>query len=470
MLKKINLLLENKWVPISFRIMTLIAFLGLVIIGFSGASTDPVFLKQLSRTNLTTSFVWRLWWPLIILTAIIFGRVWCMVCPVEMITTFFAKTGLKLKRPQWILSGWGITIFYTIIVIVGVRILQMEFNPRYTSSYLLIIVGISIVSGLIFEKNTFCRYICPVGYVLGIFSKMAIWGWRVKKRSVCDACSDKSCIKRNYTYQLNYKSCGVDLVPAEINDNNHCLLCSGCLKTCKTYRTNSNPLRPNPALIKIGFANDLLQIKPLLIAEWVFLLILSAHLIDEISEFQLISNISFSFIPGAIPNYLSTNMSPYKVIIGVAFLFFLLPVVLWILPYILILLIRMRISIGSYSKNFCQIFLPIIISLFAGAIIMEIATKLPYYKYFVHDLSGVKTIQGILTRQIVVTRLPGWTQWALLINLIIVLITGIFMSFRVIRKLVIKFNIQEKKSVLYSLPFIFVLVFFTEVFMYQYFK
>lgn len=470
MLKKINILLENKWVPISLRIVTLVAFLGLVIIGFSSSINDPAFLRQLSRTNLTTIFVWRFWWPIIILFAIIFGRVWCMVCPVEMITTFFSKIGFKRKRPQWILSGWGITVFYTIIVILGVKLMQIEFNPKYTASYLLIIVGISVVSGLIFEKNTFCRYICPVGYLLGIFSKMAIWGWRVKKRPVCTDCLDKSCINSNYLYQLNYKSCGVDLVPAEINNNNHCLLCAGCLKTCKTYQTNSNPLRPNPAIVKIGFANDLLQIKPLLIAEWVFLFFLSAHLIDEITEFQLISNTSFSFIHGNISKYLSINAGIGKDLIGAAFLFFFLPAILWILPYILILSARMRISFGSYIKNFCQIFLPIIISLFAGVIIMEIATKFPYYKYVVHDVNGIKTIQGILTRQIVVARLPDWTQWALFLNLILTLIIGIFISFKVIRKLVLKFKIQEKKTLLYIFPFIFVLLFIAEVLMYQYIK
>lgn len=470
MLKKINLLLANKWFPVSFRVVTLLAFIGLIIIGFSTTSKDPVFLRQLSRTNLTTSFVWRLWWPMIILSAILFGRLWCMVCPVEMITTFFSKIGLRIKRPQWMLSGWVITIFYTVIVIVGVKLLQMEFNPGFTASYLLFIVGISIVSGFIFEKNTFCRYMCPVGYVLGIFSKMAIWGWRVKKKSLCDACSDKSCLNSNYTYQLNYKSCGVDLIPAEIDDNNHCILCAGCLKSCKTYKTNSNPLRPNPALVKIGFANDLLKVKPLLIAECVFLFILSAHLIDEITEFQLITKLSYSFLPVNNLHYLSTNVTPGKDLIGVGFLFFLFPIILWILPYLVIVSARMRISFGSYLKNFCQIFLPVIIALFAGAIIMEITTKIPYYKYFLHDLSGVRTIQGILTRQIVLARLPEWTQWALIINLILILIPGVIISFKVIRELILKFKIEEKKAILYSLPFLFILLYFGEVFVYQYFK
>ena len=421
MLKKINTLLENRWFPLSFRIVTFVAFLGLVIIGFSAPTNDAFFLKQLSVTNLTTSFVWRLWWPMIILSAIFLGRVWCMVCPVEMITTFFAKIGFRLKRPRWILSGWVITLFYTIIVIVGITILQIDTNPKYTASYLLIIMGISIISGLIFEKNTFCRYICPVGYLLGIFSKMAIWGWRVKRKPVCESCSDKSCINRNYTYQLNFKSCGVDLVPAEINNNSHCLLCAGCLKTCKTYRTNTNSLRPNPALVKTGFAADLLQIKPLLIVEWVFLFFLSGHLIDEITEFRLISITFFPFIPENITDNFIANAGLGKDLIAAAYLFFFLPGILWTLPYILILSARMKISFSSYLKNFSQILLPVIIALFAGLIIMEIATRMPYYKFIVHDIKGIETVKAILFKQIVVAPLPQWTHWAFLLTLLMAL-------------------------------------------------
>ena len=238
--KTINKLLGNIWFPNSFRIFALLVFVGLVIIGFSSPTKDPVFVNQLSKTNLTSSFVWRLWWPLIVILAIFLGRVWCMVCPVEIVTTFFAKIGLRLKRPRWMLSGWVITVFYLIVLALGITILKIDLNPAYTSYYLIFIMGVAIISGLIFEKNTFCRYICPIGYLLGIFSRLAVWGWRMKNESVCAACKDKSCINKKYTYQLNYKSCGVDLVPSQIKDNRDCLLCGGCLKTCKSYKSDYN--------------------------------------------------------------------------------------------------------------------------------------------------------------------------------------------------------------------------------------
>lgn len=406
---------------------------------------------------------------MIVLSAIFLGRVWCMICPVEMVTTFFARFGLKRKRPQWILSGWIITILYMIILIVGVTILQIDMNPEYTSYYLMTIMGISVLSGLIYEKNTFCRYICPIGYLLGIFSKMAIWGWRVKKQSVCSACSDKSCISSKYTYQLNYKSCGVDLVPAEINSNNHCLLCAGCLKTCKTYKTDTKSSRPNPSIVRIGFANDLMQVQPLLIVEWIFLFFLTGSLIYEITHFQLISNISFPFITKNISSLLGINEGIGKDIAGVVYLFFVLPVLLWILPYMLILLFRLRISLSSYLKNLSIIFLPVITAFYAGLSIMEIATRVPYYKYIVNDVKGVETIKAFLFKQIEEPQMPYWAHWVFIVILLLALIIGVFVSYKVIRKLALKFGFQKNITLLNFLPAILIFLFFVLVLAYNIF-
>jgi hypothetical protein len=468
MLNKINKLLEGQYFPLSFRILTLAFFLVLVIIGFSAPGMSMIFLRQLSTTNLTTSFIWRLWWPLIILSAIFLGRIWCMVCPVEMITTFFARIGLKLKRPGWVLSGWIITLLYAIIVVVGITVFEIDRVPKYTATYLLIIIGISIVSGLIFEKNTFCRYICPVGYLLGLFSKLAFWGWRVKNKAVCRTCPDKSCIKENYRYNLNYKSCGVDLEPALIGNNDHCLLCSGCMKTCKAYRSDSNPLRPNPALIKTGFANDLLKVEPLLIAEWTFLFFLSAHLIDEISEFQIISNVCSSINGGNLLNYSGLAPGLAKNVAASGLLFFCLSLILWFVPYLMILLNNIRISIRDYLKSFSLIFLSVFAGLFIGLIIMEIVTRIPYYKYIVHDVSGINTTRQIITRQIEIAPLPSWTDWCLLLILVTGLAVGILISFKVIDMLIINLNIQNsKRFFLKTLPIVFVILFFAEVLLYK---
>jgi hypothetical protein len=464
MLKSINKLLEYKWFPIGFRILTLIAFLLLVIVGYSSPSSDPFFINQLSKTNLTTSFVWRLWWPLIVLSAIFFGRIWCMVCPVELITSFFARIGFKLRRPQWILSGWVISIFYMIVLIVGVTILQIDLNPEYTSYYLISIIGIAVFSGLVFEKNTFCRYICPVGYLLGIFSKMAVTAWRVKKEAVCKSCSDKSCISSKYLYQMNYKSCGVDLVPSELNDNSSCLLCGGCLKTCNTYRANNNSSRPNPAIVKKGFAHDLMQLHPLKLAEWFFLFLLTGSLIFEMTHFKVISDISDLMLPKNL--FAGFSQGKLKTVAEAAFLFLLLPAIIWSLPFMLIRLFRIHLSLKTYLKDISVVFIPVIAAFFVGLSIMEIVTKFPYYKYIISDISGVETTKAFLFRQIEIPQLPYWIDIAFIFVLVLSLAYGVFLSFKLIPISMGKSDLIKNPAILYLLPLIFIILLFTETFMF----
>lgn len=467
MLNRINKLLEKEYFPVAFRIITLLSFIALVWIGFSGSRMDIKFLRLLSQTNLSTSFVWRIWWPLIILFSILVGRIWCMACPVEMITSFFAGVGLKWKRPSWLTSGWVIPVLYGIIVIAGITIVEIDRVPKYTSIYLLSIIGLSVLSGLIFEKNTFCRYICPVGYLLGIFSKMAYWGWRVKNRAFCGNCSDKSCIKTAYTYKISSKSCGVGLFPANIENNDQCLLCGGCLKTCRA-NSNGNPGRPNPSLVKTGFAEGLTSSGPLLIAEWFFLFLLTAHLIDEISEYRIIADMGSYIGHGSLMNYSGLTPGLHKNVLASIYLFVVLPVLLWFAPYMILIISRIKLSVKDYLKNFSIALVPVIAGLFTGLIIMEIVTRLPYYKYIFHDIRGIDTARKIITRQITIPPPSDVLEWVLFIVMIAASLAGVLISFNVIRKQKQRLNLHDSAfPVLVALPVIFVLVFFAEVIVYR---
>ena len=146
---QINNLLAKRYFPVSLKYISLIAYIILIVVGLTANSTDAAFLNQLRNTNLGNLIVWSYWWPAIVIGAIFFGRVWCMVCPVEIITTFFAKIGLKRKRPAWLLSGWAITVFYIIILFVGIQGFAIHRNPFFMAIYLLCrTVTFVIVTGI----------------------------------------------------------------------------------------------------------------------------------------------------------------------------------------------------------------------------------------------------------------------------------------------------------------------------------
>ena len=345
-----------------------------------------------------------------------------------------------------------------LVLTLGITVIEIDRNPAYTSYYLIFIMGVAIISGLVFEKNTFCRYICPIGFLLSIFSRLAGWGWRVKKGSTCDSCKDKSCIDKKYTYQLNYKSCGVELYPPRIEDNSDCLLCGGCLKTCKSYKSENHLERPNPAFVKTGFSYESLLSRPLRMAEWVFLFLLTGSMFFELNHFRIISDMASFLRPGEAVLSSGLDDGFLKELTGLIYLYLLLPSILWFLPYLLTRISGYRLGLSTYVKKVSLVFLPVIAAFFVAVALMEIVTKFPYYTYILHDIRGVETIKAMLFRQIEMPVMPAWTESAFSMILVLALAIGMIMSLRVTRKLIPNMDIRKGSSGILLLPLVYTLV------------
>ena len=103
----------------------------LLIYGAIGITTqDPDFAKVLRNTNLSNLIIWSYWWPFIIVTAILFGRFWCSICPMELITSFVGKFGMKRKPGKLLKSGSISTLFYAIIIIIGIHTFSIHRIPN----------------------------------------------------------------------------------------------------------------------------------------------------------------------------------------------------------------------------------------------------------------------------------------------------------------------------------------------------
>lgn len=438
-MKRINLLLQKRYFPVSLKYVTLVVYIILIVTGLLAYSTDADFLKQLRNTNLGNLIVWSYWWPAIIIMAIFLGRIWCMICPVELITTFFAKIGSKRKRPKWLLSGWPITISYIIILFIGIQGFAIHRNPFFMAIYLLSIVGVSVIIGSIYEKNTFCRYVCPVGYLLGLYSRLSFLGWRVKDKHICDTCKDKSCIHKKYQYNLNKKSCGVDLYPATISDNADCILCAGCLKTCSEYQSETNANRPNPEFRYIGFANDLFQLKPLKIAEMVFVLVVSGFVISEIWSEWKVTDAYLNYFPNLLIKPLSVENKFITGFIKGTILFGIIPAIIWLIPWLLSGISKANIKFIEYLLNYGIAFIPIIAAAHLSKAILKTTSRLPYFNHLFDDITGLTTAQRIIDKEIVLSQTPNWLNIGISTLMTLFISAGIYLSVKVIR-------LQNKKQ------------------------
>ena len=462
MLRRMNHLLSKAFIPLSLKMLTLLAFIALILIGLSASSGNRLVVSELQHTNLSNLIVWSYWWPLIIIISIFFGRIWCMVCPVEPITSFFAKFGFKLKRPQWLLSGWAITVFYILILFIGIQGFAIDHNPVFMALYMLAIIAVSVLSGLLFEKNTFCRYICPVGYLLGLHARLSFFGWRVKDKILCEQCMDKSCIHKNFIYQQNYKSCGVDLYPAEIVDNSVCILCAGCRKTCSVYKTENISGRPNPAFTYIGFANDLYRIKPLQMAEMLFLWILSGFVISENMEEWDITKRWMNYFPDILVSAVHIHSAFLSELIYSFLIFLIMPLIFWAIPLLVSKLARVNLKLEVYILNYSLAFIPLMAAAHLGKSILQSTSSIPYLKLAFADVSGLRSAQKIIDGQLILQKNPGWLNYSVWISLLLVMMAGVYISFKIVSLVNQKFlPLVQGNKTLYLIPIIYGSVFLT---------
>ncbi len=189
-------LLKAKYFPFILQILMLIIWIFLIIGGVRVSTSDANFATVLRNTNLSNLIVWSFWWPLIIYFSILMGRVWCMVCPVELINSAASIFGMKKNYPKFLRNGWTITIFYIVILILGLQVFHIHRIPQRMAIYLLLLTTMALIVGFLYRKRSFCNYICPVGHLLGLYARIAPFEWRIKDKSVCNDCKEKPCIAK----------------------------------------------------------------------------------------------------------------------------------------------------------------------------------------------------------------------------------------------------------------------------------
>jgi hypothetical protein len=106
---------------------------------------------------------------------------------------------------------------------------NMTHSPRATAVLLIAIVLCAMISGILYERRLWCRYLCPLGRLAAVFSSCACIEWR-SNLSICNTiCKTNQCFKG--TEALN--GCPVYQGPFSLKSNQNCILCGKCVKLCE---------------------------------------------------------------------------------------------------------------------------------------------------------------------------------------------------------------------------------------------
>ena len=129
--------------------------------------------------NFALNLFWAWWWPLILLLFPLIGRLWCAFCPFMIYGEIVQKLSLKIfprslnKWPREFAQKWGGWILFGLFfaIFLWEELWNLE-NTAYLSSWLLLLITAgAVIFSLIFERRFWCRYLCPIGGMNGLFAK-----------------------------------------------------------------------------------------------------------------------------------------------------------------------------------------------------------------------------------------------------------------------------------------------------------
>jgi hypothetical protein len=101
-------------------------------------------------------------------------------------------------------------------------------TPNITGIVLAAMLFAAIGLSTVFERRAFCRYLCPVGGFIGLYSQTAPIELRIKDKQVCVQCEGKPC----YNGSSAGYGCPWDVFPGGLSKNTYCGLCMECIRTC----------------------------------------------------------------------------------------------------------------------------------------------------------------------------------------------------------------------------------------------
>lgn len=232
--------LKSRYPQLAVFIVMLVGYIFAILAGLIGT---PV-----GSHNFSIVFVWIAWWAILILVAVpFFGRGWCAVCPIPLPGEWvqhgavLAPAGkkpkwLNLRVPKMFRNIWLQNISFLLLALFSSVLLT---TPKITGIVLAAMLFAAMGLSTVFERRAFCRYLCPVGGFIGIYSQTAPIELRIKDKQVCANCKDKPCYNGS---SVGY-GCPWDVFPGGLTKNTYCGLCMECIRTCP-YDNIAVNLRP----------------------------------------------------------------------------------------------------------------------------------------------------------------------------------------------------------------------------------
>jgi transcriptional regulator with AAA-type ATPase domain/polyferredoxin len=223
-----------------------VPFLFLVMIFLFLGPSDPV-------KNPAAVISWAVGWPVLIIGAFIFARFWCSLCPIGTIGNL-AKKILALEKPfpAFLKNRSDFLVAGAVLFVLWFEhVTQIRNSPATLGLLLLAMLASAVLASVIFERQSWCLYLCGLGGMMGVLAKSAIVELRADRNVCISQCGSNEC----YVGGSADQGCPYGQAGPRLHSNRVCKLCTSCIKNCPHGAINLNLRIPGRELWEIRQPN-----------------------------------------------------------------------------------------------------------------------------------------------------------------------------------------------------------------------
>lgn len=125
-------------------------------------------------TTFANYLLWGVWFPLVFLSVIFTGRSWCgLFCPMGAASEWLNKVGPQRRIPAWMRWEGTPALSFILVTIFG-QTLGVRDHPEAAAEIFGGTMAAAMLVGFLYgrKKRAWCRHLCPIGRVLGLYSRL----------------------------------------------------------------------------------------------------------------------------------------------------------------------------------------------------------------------------------------------------------------------------------------------------------
>jgi polyferredoxin len=196
--------------------------------------------------------IWSVWEPVIFALFLIAGSVWCTICPLSTAGRWAQRLGtLGRPPPGWLKRhGVWLAVVGFFAIVWAERAFDMAVAPAASALLLTALLGASVVLCLIYAREVWCRYVCPLGALAKALAPAAPLELGARPGLCTSSCTTHDCFKG----APPIPGCTVFHHPLDAAESHQCKLCLDCLKSCPHGSTGLFLRPPLSGVWRLGAA------------------------------------------------------------------------------------------------------------------------------------------------------------------------------------------------------------------------